>query len=126
MKLDGNNHSVFLMYYHLIPVTKYHRNIIGDAISNQLREIFEYTVPDHSISIQEWFHDNDYVHILFKGHLNSELSRFINAYKSASSRPIKKRELKNKRKALEGILLVKKLLSAHNRRCTLRGYPSIY
>ena len=38
----------------------------------------------------EWNHDTDHVHILFKAHPNTELSKFINAYKSASSRLIKK------------------------------------
>lgn len=32
----------------------------------------------------------DHVHILFRGQPNSEISKFINAYKSASSRLIKK------------------------------------
>ena len=79
-----------MMYYHLILVTKYRRNVIDDAVSNRLKEIFEYIAPDYNISLQEWNHDKDNVHILFKGHPNSELSRFINAYKSASSRLIKK------------------------------------
>ncbi|GAU77002.1 mobile element protein [Fusibacter sp. 3D3] len=38
----------------------------------------------------EWNHDSDHIHILFKAHPNSELSKFINAYKSASSRLLKK------------------------------------
>ena len=32
----------------------------------------------------------DHIHVLFKGHPNTQLSKFINAYKSASSRLIKK------------------------------------
>ena len=27
MQLDNNNHSVFLMYYHLVLVVKYRRNV---------------------------------------------------------------------------------------------------
>ncbi|PFS13777.1 IS200/IS605 family transposase, partial [Bacillus thuringiensis] len=27
MKLDSNNHSVFLLYYHLVLVMKYRRNV---------------------------------------------------------------------------------------------------
>ncbi|MDQ8448595.1 IS200/IS605 family transposase, partial [Enterococcus faecium] len=27
MKLDTNNHSVFLLYYHLVLVTKYRRQV---------------------------------------------------------------------------------------------------
>ncbi|MDI6600242.1 MAG: IS200/IS605 family transposase [Thermoanaerobacteraceae bacterium] len=90
MELDNNNHSVFLLYYHLIMVIKYRRNVIDDNISNRLREIFEYISPNYNISLQEWNHDKDHVHILFKAEPNSEISKFINAYKSASSRLIKK------------------------------------
>jgi putative transposase len=90
MELDNNSHSVFLMFFHLVLVVKYRRCVINHAISNRLKEIFEKISTNYNISLQEWNHDNDHVHILFKGHPNSELSKFINAYKSASSRLIKK------------------------------------
>ncbi|MEI8378407.1 MAG: IS200/IS605 family transposase [bacterium] len=90
MELDNNNHSVFLMYYHLIFVVKYRRKIIDDNISDRLKEIFEYIAPNYNISLQDWNHDMDHVHILIKEQPNKELSKFINAYKSASSRLIKK------------------------------------
>jgi len=90
MELENNNHSVFLLYYHLVLVIKYRRNVIDEVISNRLKEIFEYVSPNYNITLQEWNQDKDHVHILFKAHPNSELSKFINAYKSASSRLIKK------------------------------------
>jgi putative transposase len=99
MELDNNNHSVFLMYYHLILVIQYRRQVIDNTVSARLREIFEYIQPKYHITLQEWNHDRDHVHILFKAHPNSELSKFINAYKSASSRLIKK-EFPSIRKSL--------------------------
>lgn len=98
MKLDSNNHSVFIMFYHLILVTRYRKKVIDDVHSNRLREMFEYISSGYNITLQEWNHDCDHVHILFKAHPNSELSKFINAYKSASSRLIKKEypEIKQK------------------------------
>ena len=90
MKLDNNNHSVFLMYYHLVLVTKYRRKVIDETISQRLREIFDYMAVNYNISVTEWNDDKDHIHILFKAQPNSELSKFINAYKSASSRLIKK------------------------------------
>ena len=90
MKLDSNNHSVFLMYYHLVLVVKYRRKVIDEAISDRLKDIFEYISLKYNITLQEWNHDKDHIHILFKAHPNTELSKFINAYKSASSRLIKK------------------------------------
>lgn len=99
MKLDSNNHSVFSLNYHLILVIKYRRKILNDDISNRLKEIFEYISPNYNITLEEWEHDKDHIHVLFKAHPKSELSKFINAYKSASSRLIKK-EFSNMKKFL--------------------------
>ena len=90
MKLDSNNHSVFLLYYHLVLVVKYRRQVIDDTISDYAKDMFVRLGENYNISLVEWNHDVDHVHILFKAHPNSELSKFINAYKSASSRLIKK------------------------------------
>ena len=90
MELDSNNHSVFLLHYHLVLVVKYRRKVLNDPTSDRLREIFENIAPSYNITVEEWNHDTDHVHILFKGHPNTEISKFINAYKSASSRLIKK------------------------------------
>lgn len=98
MKLDSNAHSVFLMYYHLVLVVKYRRHVFDDEISNRAKEIFEYIAPNYNITLQEWNHDKDHIHILFKAHPKSELSKFINAYKSASSRLLKKEFLQIRQK----------------------------
>ena len=57
MDLDNNNHSVFLMYYHLVLVVKYRRKVIDDDISFRLKEIFEYISPRYNTSLQEWNHE---------------------------------------------------------------------
>ena len=90
MKLDNNNHSVFCLYYHLVLVVKYRRNVFTSEISTYAKEIFIRISTSYNIFLEEWNHDSDYVHIMFKAHPNSELSKFINAYKSASSRLIKR------------------------------------
>ena len=102
MKLDSNNHSVFLMYYHLVLVTKYRRKVIDKNISCRLKEIFDYIAVNYNISVIEWNDDGDHIHILFKAQPNSELSKFINAYKSASSRLIKKEYPKIREKLWKG------------------------
>ena len=88
--MESNNHSVFCLNYHLVLVVKYRRQVIDDTISERLREIFEYIQPAYNITLQEWNHDRDHVHVLFSAHPKSELTKFLNAYKSASSRLIKK------------------------------------
>lgn len=90
MKLDNNNHSVFLLYYHLVLVVKYRRKVFTDELSQYAKDIFVRLSVPYNITLEEWNHDKDHVHIMFKAHPNSELSKFINAYKSASSRLIKR------------------------------------
>ena len=90
MKLDNNNHSVFCLYYHLVLVVKYRRKVFTDDMSQYAKDIFVRLSEPYNISLEEWNHDIDHVHILFRGQPNTEISKFINAYKSASSRIIKK------------------------------------
>ena len=79
-----------MLHYHLILCIKYRHKVIDDTISNRLKEIFVKIAPAYNIMLEEWNHDIDHVHILFRGHPNTEMSKFINTYKSASSRIIKK------------------------------------
>lgn len=90
MELDTNNHSVFLLYYHLILVVKYRRKVFSDQMSQYAKNIFIRISSSYNITLEEWNHDNDHVHVMVRAHPNTEISKFINAYKSASSRLIKK------------------------------------
>ena len=54
------------MFYHLVLVVKYRRKVIDDDISGRLREIFEYICPNYGIELEEWNHDIDHVHVMFK------------------------------------------------------------
>ena len=90
MILDSNQHSVYLLYYHLILVVKYRRKVFDDEKSNYAKAMFERIGKSYGITLVEWNHDMDHIHIMFKAQPKTELSKFINAYKSASSRLIKK------------------------------------
>ncbi|MCC6082861.1 MULTISPECIES: IS200/IS605 family transposase [Bacillus cereus group] len=90
MQLDSNNHPVFLLYYHLVLVVKYRRNVFDNDMSDYAKDMFVRLSENYNITLVEWNHDVDHVHILFKAHPNTEMTKFINAYKSASSRLIKR------------------------------------
>ena len=90
MELNNNTHSVFSMYYHLVLVIKCRRKVITPPISDYAKDMFLRMSTNYNITLIEWNEDRDHIHILFKAHPNTELSKFINAYKSASSRLIKK------------------------------------
>ena len=90
MILDNNNHSVFKLYYHLILVVKYRRKVFDDEMCQYASNRFKVIGKKYHIILEEYNHDNDHVHILFRAHPNSDISKFINAYKSSTSRIIKK------------------------------------
>ena len=100
--LDRNQHSVYLLYYHLIMVVKYRRKVIDDEISGQAKELFEKIGEKHGVVLEEWNHDIDHVHVMFRAKPQTELAKFINAYKSASSRLIKKEHPEIREKLWKG------------------------
>ena len=55
MELDTNNHSVFMLNYHLIMCVKYRNNVIDDAISLRLKEIFKNICLNYGITIKTMF-----------------------------------------------------------------------
>jgi putative transposase len=96
--LDKNQHSVYTLTYHLVLVTKYRRHVINQKIYFRLREIFQNIGETYNIHLQESNYETDHVHFLFKAKPDTTLLKFINSYKSASSRLIKKEypEIKKK------------------------------
>ena len=87
--LDKGYHCVYDLNYHLILVTKYRRDVLTDAISNELRNIFTKTGMSYGVDVKEFNHDKDHVHVLFTAKPTTEMSKFLNVYKSQSSRLIK-------------------------------------
>lgn len=67
IKLDSNNHSVFLLNYHLVLVIKYRSKVVDDKVSDRLKQIFQLICPKYSIISREWNHNKDHVHLLFRG-----------------------------------------------------------
>ena len=65
------------MYYHLVLVTKYRRKVIDNQISEYAKGIFERIAESYHITLIEWNHDKDHIHIMFKGQPKTELTKFI-------------------------------------------------
>lgn len=90
MSYNNNYYSVFNINYRMIFCIKYRKKVINDEISNRLKEIFEKICPKYNIILKEWEHNIDNIRMLINAKPNTELSKFVNTYKSASSRLIKK------------------------------------
>jgi putative transposase len=68
---------------------KYRRKVINKEISEKLKDMFIEIGKNYGISLIEWGFEEDHIHCLFKAKPTTTLSKFINAYKSASSRVVK-------------------------------------
>ena len=123
-KTDHNAHSVYLMYYHLIMVVKYRRKVIDNPISERAKEIWEHIAPRYGIVLEEWNHDIDHVHVMFRAQPRTEVSKFINAYKSASSRLLKKEYPEIREKLWKEAFWSQSFCPADSRRESGRSNPS--
>lgn len=83
-------HSVYSITLHLVLVVKYRRDVIDDTISNRIKEIFETIGLSYDVEIIEWNHDKDHVHTILSISPSTNLNKYVNAAKAASSRLIKK------------------------------------
>ena len=90
-------------------VVKYRRKVINDEISKYLKHRFVVVRQAYGINLQEWNHDQDHVHVLFRATPHTEMAKFLNAYKSSSSRMVKKIS-RNQAVSLEISFLDTKLL----------------
>lgn len=95
MKLqpDGyyvNRHSCFLLQYHLVLVTKYRKPVITGGLESFLKDYTIRYFKERGMNLMTLEMMPDYIHILFEAPPQINLSDFVNAYKSASSRQVRK------------------------------------
>lgn len=90
LELDTNSHAVYSLNYHLILITKYRREVFTNKrIFERLREIASLIGKNHNIEVKELNGEADHIHLLLRTKPNCDLSKYINAMKSASSRRLK-------------------------------------
>ena len=84
LELDTNSHAVYSLNYHLILVIKYRREVFTDKkMFERLREIASRIGNYHNIEIKQLNGEPDHVHMLLRTKPNCDLSKYINAMKSA-------------------------------------------
>ena len=89
-KLNHSKHSVYLLTYHLVLTIKYRIKVITNNIANTLKSMLEEQLEKNNAELIESGYEVDHVHIVFSVPPQLRLSNSINAYKSSTSRIIKK------------------------------------
>lgn len=93
MNSDGyytNRHSCFLLQYHLVVVTKYRHPVIKGELEKWLKDYIVDYFKKQELNLIALETMPDHVHILFEAVPNINLSTFVNAFKTASSRMVRK------------------------------------
>ena len=85
-----NNHSCFLLQYHLVLVTKYRHPVIKGELEERLKSYVLMYFKERGCPILAVETMPDHIHILFEAPPQIPLTDFVNAFKSASSRIIRK------------------------------------
>lgn len=84
-QLNANNHNVFLLYYHLVLVTKYRRPWITPDIAADLEKILREVASENKTKIKEIALEKDHVHLLLSSNPNTDLAKMIKTMKGRSS-----------------------------------------
>ncbi|WP_083764321.1 IS200/IS605 family transposase (plasmid) [Borrelia recurrentis] len=90
-KLTFNNHCVYSINYHLVLVTKYRHKCINAELSSSFYQIILNICSLWKITLNEFNHDKDHIHLLLEFIPNIQPSTFINNLKTVSSRLIRKK-----------------------------------
>lgn len=97
---DKNNHSVYSLNYHLVQCIKYRRKVLDfPEIIDELKLRTNNIAKSYDIDILCVETDLDHVHILFKCKPKTDLPKFVNNWKSATSKALRNKfynQIKNK------------------------------
>jgi len=99
-KFDKNAHSVYTLNYHLVQCIKYRKKVLDfPEIIDELKSRTNKIAESYGIKITAIETDLDHLHILFTAKPQTDLLKFINNWKSATSKVLRnkfKKEIKTK------------------------------
>lgn len=88
--LKSNRHSIYSLKYHLVVVTKYRNKCINQVIFSELKEIANRLIEAQKGTLIEFNGEEDHIHLLFEFPPQVELAKWINSFKTVSSRLVRK------------------------------------
>ena len=89
MQKETSNHAVFSLSYHLIIVTKRRQQVLDEESTRRAGEIIARVGQAHAVTLEEINGEADHLHLLLRTKPTTNLIRFIDSAKGASSRILK-------------------------------------
>ena len=101
-KLDKGSHSVYALEYHFVQCIKYRRKVLTDEkIIDLLRTKINEISKTFRVDVLNMECDKDHFHLLFKAKPILDIPKYLNAIKTISSREIRRKFPKIKKKLWE-------------------------
>lgn len=89
-KFDKNTHSVYSLNYHFVQCVKYRRKVLDfPEIIEELKSRTFGIMESYGVEMISIETDLDHVHILFSAKPQTDLIKFINNWKSATSKVLR-------------------------------------
>lgn len=88
-EFDAGAHSKYLMYAHLVIVTKYRDKILNEKINLRVIGIFNVMGKKYGVIIDEAKGEDDHIHFLLNFKPTTDITKYIGVCKSMSSRLVK-------------------------------------
>ncbi len=102
--LEKSAHAVFTLNYHYIQCIKYRRKaLVNEKVINELKERTQKISKAYGIQILNQECDKDHIHILFMATPQTDLVKFINNLKGATSKAIQHRYPEVKKLLYNGV-----------------------
>lgn len=90
-ELDKGRHSVYALQYHFVQCVKYRRKaLVNEAIVDLLKQQVKKISESFGVTVLNIEADKDHFHLLFKAHPKLEITKYINAIKTITSREIQR------------------------------------
>lgn len=87
---DKSSHAVYSLQYHLIIVVKYRRKIFDNSdIRDFLKEKVLHLSKKYDIKIINQELNSDHIHILFRAHPTTNLTKWINVLKGSTGKSLR-------------------------------------
>jgi putative transposase len=101
-RLDKGAHSVYALHYHFVQCVKYRKRVFIDERYVELIRTKVYEISKtFGVEVINLEFDKDHYHMVFKGKPTLDLTKYINAIKTITSREIR-REFPEIKQALWG------------------------
>lgn len=90
--LDRSSHSVYILQYHFVQCVKYRRKVlVNPLVIDLLKQTIKEISERFEVEVLNIEADKDHFHLLFKCKPTIDMSKYINAIKTISSREIRRK-----------------------------------